>query len=129
MFAKLWTIKFFFCAVLTTHINFFLLIFFADVYLHLALCFLWFIFVYLMCFFFVRLFFSYLVLFFLHSASQLILFKKIVLYLLVFFIEFLQFFHIFIYFFVATDPREPNYQYEEGNSFGDIYASFASNKR
>ena len=57
------------------------------------------------------------------------LFKKIVLYLLVFFIEFLQFFHIFIYFFVSTDPREPNYQYEEGNSFGDIYASFASNKR
>ena len=74
-------------------------------------------------------FFLALVLFFLHSASQHILFKKIVLYLLVFFIEFLQFFHIFIYFFVSTDPREPNYQYEEGNSFGDIYACFTSNKR
>ena len=42
---------------------------------------------------------------------------------------FLQLFHLFIYFFVATDPREPNYQYEEGNSFGDIYACFTSNKR
>ena len=42
---------------------------------------------------------------------------------------FLQFFHLFIYFFVATDPQEPNDQYEEGNSFGDIYACFTSNKR
>ena len=74
-------------------------------------------------------FFLRLFLFFLHSASQLILFQKIVFYFLVIFIEFLQFFHLFIYFFVATDLREPNYQYEEGNSFSDIYAFFTSNKR
>ena len=43
----------------------------------------------------------------------------------------LQFFHLFIYLFiylfVATDPREPNYQYEVGNSFGDTHAFFTSN--
>ena len=74
---------------------------------------LWYIFVYLsMWFFFVRLFFSYSSSFFFpHSASQLLLFqKKIVSYLLVMFNTFLQFFHLFIYLCVATDPREPNYQ-------------------
>ena len=73
---------------------------------------LWYIFVYLlMWFFFVWLFFSYYSSFFSpHSASQLLLFKKIVSYLLVMFNTFLQFFHLFIYLCVATDPREPNYQ-------------------
>ena len=73
---------------------------------------LWYIFVYLsMWFFFVRLFFSYSSSFFFpHSASQLLLFQKIVSYLLVMFNTFLQFFHLFIYLCVATDPREPNYQ-------------------
>ena len=28
---------------------------------------------------------------------------------------FLQFFHLFIYLFIAIDPREPSYPYEEGN--------------
>ena len=48
--------------------------------------------------------------FFPHSASQLLLFQKIVSYLLVMFNTFLQFFHLFIYLCVATDPREPKYQ-------------------
>ena len=35
--------------------------------------------------------------------------------------------YLFIYLFVATDPREPNYQYEVGDSFGDTDAFFTSN--
>ena len=79
---------------------------------------------------FVRLFFLVSLPFFplilLHSLS---FFNKLLSICSWFSTTFSQFFHLFIYFFVATDPREPNFKYEEGNSFGDIYACFTSNKR
>ena len=135
MFSMLWTIKFmlFFFAVLTTLFYVFLSIFIDDVYLHLALRFFMVYFCLLDVFLLCSVFFSYFFLFFffflvlLHSLS---FFKKLCSICSWFSTTFYNsFIYSLINFSVATDPREPNYQYEVGNSFGDIYACFTSNKR
>ena len=91
---------------------FFFKFFIVDVYVHLAFRFFMVYFCLLVdVVFLCPAFFLLLFLFFFpHSASQLLLFQKIVSYLLVMFNTFLQFFHLFIYLCVATDPREPKYQ-------------------